>query len=488
MEFKEYVELQEAPVETGARIKKDSGDDYDPDQVASVTKDTEGKSKFNPKNHQDVIPTIAKKIQGYFSGLKGTGTHKQAKPFIDKFKLDQSSGARSLASLYMATLKDIMTDKNGNPISLNDEDSANAFKSRLQSDLGDVSEVYPLLFILVNKLMKSGDKAYIDKSVNAGSVTLLRALNAIDSLGDGGSAYKSMSKFKGELAKLNPQQKSSLSSHIQGSLQKIRNDALEGNLTPGDMLGMSNDEYMKLYYPDGHAASSGEGDGGKFGILKQAMFDAIKATKKAGEQQFERDSITDKAVEEFAEFVVPEEGAEVDDELLRDFADAIIAGGKGAGSPISGKVLSRIATAKPNGEAIAHEIHNKLKDLRGDTYDKDPSGPSKPGDTEAEKNLASLKGSQASGDTMSTDEINGLKSALSSMATTRRLGPTMKTVAGKKFSKEDSAEFKKWLASEVEGKDTPLARQSGNLLGRIEAMTEGVAGYDSFLTLFDSRS
>ena len=480
MEFKEFVRLQEAEnITTGVRATKDSGDTY-------KKKSSVFDGKFNPNAHQKLISPLTKKFKEFFDDMRG---NKNISAVIEKLGLNQDSGARSLATLYARILEDSMVDRNGNRLALNDPNSAKLFRNRLQTQIGEkVSLFFPILFLMGYDLLQGKNARTMDKKGLVNFVKGLQGITNIANLGnpdtDMKTVYKSVEDFDKNLdqyldsdarLQLKEWEREQVSSRLNG----IVNAAKDGTLPVDNILYLSPEEYNALYFPD---AMDSENANPEFMELKKAMFDSIKKAEASDENPFVRGTETDDIVKKMAKFVFSYPGDDKED-MINAFVDAIIAGSRGSRVGMPAEVINGIADA--TSADFAREIKHKVDTIAGDANTLDPEGPKKPGGGESKQTLDKLKGTQATGDEFSSDDVQSLKDALMDMNSVRSIGSIFKKYANKKITKDVYNNLLSFVNGELTDKFPNLP--IGNITGRLAAMTEGAQQHKTFIESFLDR-
>jgi len=478
MEFKEFVRLMEAGEDvTGVRSTKDSGDTY---KAQSSLFD----GKFNPNNHQKVINALTPKFKDFWSQMAESGNNRVVNK-IKELKLNENSGARSLATLYARLLEDVLTDRNKNIMSVRDKQSGYNFKNRLQTQLGEgVSKLYPMLFIIGYDVLQGNFE-----SAKKGSTNFIDGLMDINSLGaQGETIYKTMETFDKNINKFgaeNNTNKEWFKQYINRRLQKIIEQGQDGSLPIDSILYMSPEEYDKLYFPD---ASTGD-ENDPFSLLKKDMFDAIKKAAEEGKDPFVRDTATDEAVKAFAEYVVGFDGTpEEKKELLNSFVDAIIAGSKGSRVGMPADVINKIVDDVD--ADFAREVMSRLNKIAGDDNEKYAGGPLKQGGGESKKTLASVAGKGATGALMSDEDVNKLKAELLDAPGSRQWGTIVNRYKNRyKISKDQFNDLKSFIDNDGDlGKKYPGKVNVGTLTRDFASMMgESAMPHRQFIESFIDR-
>jgi len=400
MKFKDFLKLKEADENTS--------DDFN---VSGVRNRRAGDSPFNdlpfnPKHFGKIINPLVSKVQKFFGELKsGIRKDNQSDSYITKLKLDQESGARSFATLFARILNDIMTgkpdivdsDKPG-VMSAKDPDSILEIVSRLHS-LKDKWLLYALVF-MIGRNAWAGKNFF--KNDRTGSRKFLELLSKVTKdLTDVGenaeSAYKIAKAFD-SMVKQDPNDYKSMYNKVWRYTQDMVEASRDGNFNVNDIMFMSKDDYEKLYFPKG---VSDREDDISFPTLPedmllkyQEMRDKLSSTDS---RKFVRGSEVDPLVRIFAEYAL----ATDDEEVVKNFVDDVIRASGGSSVAFTQNVINKIDKKFPN---VAKYIGKVMDIKKGDqTVDKG---------VEARKTLAKVKGTDAEGETMSSDDINKLKEEL----------------------------------------------------------------------------
>lgn len=323
MDFKEFVRMQEAGEDRtqlkGVKPSDDTGTRTRKERTATPSIFD---AKFDTSKNNKLINSLAGKFARFFKDLKSgkSGKTSNVAQNIEALGLDDHrKGGRAMALLYLRLLNDILHSKEGQRYDLGDKSEMGEVKSRLQ----ELSPIYPTVFMMGRDLMK-GDTPDVQ-----GTHVLVKAMSDLaDRLGVDTALdlYKSKDEIDQNFYK-------EFRSGIDNKkLQDIFNDyfisASKDDLTDGDIIGLTKDEFVSAYYgdetpdvedePEQVDELPAEIDSPRLKALAQSLISTAKDVRgKEGDSGFrtavpEHDAIAMKFAREF----IPEKDPELIDKMF----------------------------------------------------------------------------------------------------------------------------------------------------------------------------
>ena len=379
MEFKEFVQLKEAPApkRTAMSSHQDGEDNSDDKKI--------------PQMYMSMIGQLSSRIQKFFEGQKKSNNI--AKPKIERLGLDTPEGARGLATMFARIFHDAFT-ASGKRLSLRDPNAMLEIKNLIKTRLGEGKNIlYPLIFVLGRSLL---DDDYDE--AKTGSNELLSALDGV--VGDIDSEGNSLRKNLEAIDRKYRASKENTGSRSSDRLQKNINDRFDNiivqKMAPTDLMFTTQDEYLDTYFPDARKGNEDK----QFAVFEKALIDAVEKEqerlKAGGKARFIRGSEVDEVVKDFSDYVLNAE----DEELISDFVDSVIENSIGHVSAIPSQWRTTVNDMFPE---LGKDISKRIKHAEGDRTTDDTQD-SDGRRSEAQKGMAAFaKKSTVSGGDEATD-------------------------------------------------------------------------------------